>query len=184
MQEELLEPIFRKIRIGVIKKYLDNNAVFCDIGCGNGIFLRTISPYISTGYGFDKKVKESCERNLIFRKAYIDEKIPLESNTVDCVTLLAVLEHLEKPESVLLESYRILKSGGKILITTPAPISKPILEFLSYKLNIVSPVEIRDHKHYYPKKELIKLLERCGFVGVAARSFEFGLNNFAIGYKS
>ena len=121
---------------------------------------------------------------MVLKNAHIDEEIPLESNSVDCVTLIAVLEHLEKPGHVLSESYRVLKKEGKILITTPAPVSKPILEFLSYRLNIVSPVEIRDHKHYYTKKELSGLLEECGFAGVSARSFEFGLNNFAMGYKS
>jgi ubiquinone/menaquinone biosynthesis C-methylase UbiE len=184
MQEELLEPIFRSIRLGIVLKHLDKNAIFCDVGCGNGTFLKTISPYILKGYGFDKKVTELIEGNLIIKNAYIDEKLPLDSSTVDCVTLIAVLEHLEKPVSVLSESRRILKTGGKILITTPAPPSKPILEFLSYQLNIVSPVEIRDHKHYYSKKELSGILKECGFIGVSARSFEFGLNNFAIGYKS
>jgi ubiquinone/menaquinone biosynthesis C-methylase UbiE len=183
MQEELLEPIFRKIRIGVVKRYLDKNAIFCDVGCGNGTFLKNISSYISKGYGFDKKVNEHAEGNLVFKNAYIDEKIPMSSGSVDYVTLIAVLEHLEKPESVLSECNRILKKDGKILITTPAPVSKPILEFLSFKLNIVSPVEIMDHKHYYSKSELKSILEKCGFKEAQVKSFEFGLNNFAAGVK-
>ncbi len=183
MQEELLEPIFRKIRIGVVKKYLDKDSVFCDVGCGNGTFLKTISPYISRGYGFDKKVSEHADGNLVFENAYIDEKIPLESGSVDCVTLIAVLEHLEKPESVLVECNRILKKDGKVLITTPAPVSKPILEFLSFKLKIVNPEEIKDHKHYFSKIELEAVLKESGFTTVRVRSFEFGLNNFATGHK-
>jgi 2-polyprenyl-3-methyl-5-hydroxy-6-metoxy-1,4-benzoquinol methylase len=183
MQEELLEPIFRKIRIGVVKGYLDKNATFCDVGCGNGVFLKNISSYISKGYGFDKKVNAHTDGNLVFRNAYIDEEIPMDTGSVDYVTLIAVLEHLEKPESVLSECNRILKKDGKILLTTPAPISKPILEFLSYRLNIVSPVEIMDHKHYYSKSELKSMLERCGFKESYIRSFEFGLNNFAAGVK-
>jgi 2-polyprenyl-3-methyl-5-hydroxy-6-metoxy-1,4-benzoquinol methylase len=183
MQEELLEPVFRKIRIGVVKKYLNENSVFCDVGCGNGTFLKTISPYISRGYGFDKKVNEHTDGNLIYSNAYIDEKIPMGSGSVDCVTLIAVLEHLEKPESVLSECNRILKNDGIILITTPAPVSKPILEFLSFKLHIVSPAEIKDHKHYFTRRELSMILEKRGFANVQVKSFEFGLNNFAVGYK-
>jgi 2-polyprenyl-3-methyl-5-hydroxy-6-metoxy-1,4-benzoquinol methylase len=105
------------------------------------------------------------------------------SSSVDCVTLIAVLEHLEKPESVLSECNRILKNDGIILITTPAPVSKPILEFLSFKLHIVSPAEIKDHKHYFTRRELSMILEKRGFANVQVKSFEFGLNNFAVGYK-
>jgi 2-polyprenyl-3-methyl-5-hydroxy-6-metoxy-1,4-benzoquinol methylase len=94
-----------------------------------------------------------------------------------------VLEHLENPERVLSECNRILKKDGKIIITTPAPVSKPILEFLSFKLHIVNPVEIKDHKHYFPKLELKLIMEKCCFANVHVKSFEFGLNNFAVGYK-
>ena len=87
----------------------------------------------------------------------------MESGSVDCVTLIAVLEHLKKRERVLSECNRILKAEGKVLITTPAPVRKPILEFLSDKLHIVSPVEIKDHKDYFSKSELKSILEKCGF---------------------
>ncbi len=183
MPEELLEPLFRFIRVGLIKKHINKNTILCDLGCGNGSFLRSISGDIRLGYGFDKKVEESNCGNVTLKKSFIDDKIPLETDSVDCVTLIAVLEHISKPADVLNECNRILKKNGKILITTPAPISKPILEFFSYKLNIVNPVEIRDHKHYYTKRELENILQKCGYTGVRVKSFELGLNNFAIGYK-
>lgn len=184
MKEELLEPILRKIRINKIKKNIPKNCILCDVGCGfNAKFLLDVSDYISEGYGFDKKIDNKWINNIYIQNAEITDNIPLEDASVDCVTLLAVLEHLNNPTKVLSELYRILKFGGVLILTTPSPFSKPILEFLSFKLKIVSPVEIADHKHYYSKKELIKILEDMGFKNIEAHSFECGLNNLAVAFK-
>jgi SAM-dependent methyltransferase len=42
-----------------------------------------------------------------------------EANTFDAVFLLEVLEHVQEPQSALSEIYRILKPGGKIVMSTP-----------------------------------------------------------------
>ncbi len=47
------------------------------------------------------------------------EAVPVEDNKYDVAILSEVVEHLENPEKVLEEAYRILKPGGKLLICTP-----------------------------------------------------------------
>lgn len=184
MKEELLEPLFRLIRIRMIQDYIPKNCVLCDIGCGfNATFLRDISRNIKCGYGFDKKIENTEFKNIIIRNLEISDKIPLDDESVNCVTLLAVVEHLDDPQKILTEAYRILKQNGILLLTTPSPKSKPLLEFLSYRLHIVSPVEIHDHKHYYSNEELQELMEKTGFQHMLVSNFEFGFNTRAIGYK-
>jgi ubiquinone/menaquinone biosynthesis C-methylase UbiE len=183
-KEELLEPLFRYIRIEMIRKYIPKNCVLCDIGCGfNATFLRDISNSIKCGYGFDKKIKNCEFDNVIIKNLEISDKIPLDNESVDCVTLLAVVEHLDDPKKIMTESYRLLRKDGILLLTTPSPKSKPLLEFLSFRLHIVSPVEIRDHKHYFSNDELQELMETIGFRRVLVSNFEFGLNSRVIGYK-
>ncbi len=184
MKEELLEPIFRKIRVNKIKKHIPEKCVICDLGCGTtGEFLEEMNNRFLYGYGFDIDAKNKISENYIIKAADISKSIPLDDKSVDCVTLLAVLEHLSDPHDILSECYRILKPEGRILLTTPAPISKLILEFLSYKLSIVSPRQIADHKHYYSHNELRDLLIDAGFKSVKVFSFELGLNNCAIGFR-
>lgn len=185
MKEELLEPILRKMRIVRIRKYIPNNCILCDVGCGfSAKFLQDMTPFIKKGIGIDKKVDDLKSDKIQLIKMKLDEEISLPSGYVDCITLLAVLEHLEHPKQILKECYRILKPEGLLILTSPTPSSKPILEFLSFKLNIVSPVEISDHKNYFNSVQLIKILkEECGFSKITARTFQFGLNNFVLATK-
>lgn len=46
-------------------------------------------------------------------------KLPLEANSVDVATSLAVIEHLRDPENFLSEVFRCLKPGGLIYLSTP-----------------------------------------------------------------
>lgn len=184
MSEELLEPFLRRIRISKILRHIPEGCILCDIGCGfKAKFLLDISDHISKGYGFDKKIENKNIRNIELRTADISRSIPLQDESVDCITLLAVLEHLSDPEKVLSECYRILRHDGALILTTPSPISKPLLEFLSFRLNIVSPLEIADHKHYYSKGDLVNLLSRIRLENIEVKSFELGLNNMAIAFK-
>ena len=47
------------------------------------------------------------------------DNIPVADSSFDVILLCEVLEHLEKPEDVLKECYRVLKKDGIIIITMP-----------------------------------------------------------------
>lgn len=47
------------------------------------------------------------------------EALPFRANSVDVVLNIQVLEHVRKPDVVVREFYRILKPGGKLLLTAP-----------------------------------------------------------------
>ncbi|WP_022671244.1 class I SAM-dependent methyltransferase [Hippea alviniae] len=47
------------------------------------------------------------------------DSIPHESESVDFITMNAVIEHVENPSNILSESFRVLKKGGFIFIRTP-----------------------------------------------------------------
>ncbi len=45
--------------------------------------------------------------------------IPVESNYFDTILCIAVLEHVENPEEVVPELYRVLKPGGHLILEVP-----------------------------------------------------------------
>ena len=187
MKEPLFELIFRKLRIRRILNLVPPDSIVCDMGCGPvGEFLFGIRDHIKKGYGFDNLVQDCNEIKIVLQKMNIEtDKTPLNDSTVDVVISLAVLEHLENPLLMLKESYRILKPGGRLLLTTPTPIAKPVLEFLAYKLHLVSRREIDEHKHYFNREELREILVNAGFQEnkIKCSKFEFGFNHFICGEK-
>jgi len=185
MPEPLLEPILRHWRYYKVKKYISPESVVCDIGCGaQGEFLSRNSRLIKQGIGFDKKINKSSISNIKFVKTELEDKLPLENQSVNLVTMLAAIEHLESPQQMLKECYRILQPNGLLLITTPHPWGEPVLGFLN-KLKLVSTEEIEDHKNYFNQNELKKILISSGFSlsNIKTRYFEFGFNMLVIAKK-
>ena len=182
--EKPFEILVRKLRERKILKLIPIKSIVCDLGCGfHGKFIHNLSKRIKNGVGVDWKVKQRSFGNLTFTKGNLEKKLNLPSNKFEVVTLLAVLEHLNKPENAVKEAYRILKNGGLLIVTTPSKLSKPLLEFLSFKLGLIGVKHIKEHKHYFSKEELVILLKAVGFKEVKVSSFEFGMNNLTLAKK-
>lgn len=105
--------------------------------------------------------------------------LPFDDESFDVVCMLAVLEHLHYPLLMLKEIRRVLVKNGILLLTVPSHAAKPVLEFLSYKLHIIDEAEIRDHKRYFNKADLLDLSQRADLSLESHSYFQFGFNNFA-----
>ena len=163
-KEPFLEPILRKLRTKKIRPYIPKNCILCDFGCGaSALLLNTLGSHIRSGIGLDLKATPQPDKKIKLIQCNLDNTIPLKSKTVDVITSLAVLEHLNNPMNNLREAYRILKKGGLLILTTPAPVSKKLLEFFTFKLGILSIDTVGDHKQYFDKKELREMLVCVGF---------------------
>lgn len=183
-KEPFLEPKLRNARIRRVKELIKHNSVVCDIGCGSPPeFLLRVSKNIKQGVGIDKSIKNTVLGNIILKAHHVKTTIPFKESSFDHVTMLAILEHFENPERVLIECNRILKKRGSLIITTPTPESKFILETLSFKFGLVSTNEIQDHKRYFSREALRFALKNANFKKVDIKPFQFGLNTLAIAYK-
>lgn len=182
--ETFLNKFLTASRIYKVKKYLYQNSILYDIGCGDGRLLKKLSADILKGIGIDKEIESINSGNLEFYNLDLNDcKLPSENNSVDIVLMLAVIEHLEKPENIIMEVHRILKAGGLLLMTTPSPRAKPVLDFLAFNLGIISKSSIAEHKQYFSKDRLHDLLFKYKFRNFIIKPFQLGFNLLCVAKK-
>lgn len=182
-----IDKVIAKLRLSEVDKYIKNNDVILDFGCGHRSFLlENYEDKIEKGVGIDYDVKNNKKGKIEYIRGKFSGKLPFKDKEFNKIFLLAVLEHIEvdKVEKLFWEFKRILKDNGKIIITTPTPRSQFFLEFLAYRVRIISAAEIRDHKKYYDKNEIEKLAKKCGLRLSKYKLFEFTLNSYGIFEKN
>jgi SAM-dependent methyltransferase len=113
----------------IIRQHIppDRNLTILDLGCGHGAFLYFLQ---KAGYHNVHGVDISTEQVALAHKLGIttveqadinSHLASVDSQTVDLVLLMDVLEHLTRQElfDVLPEVFRILRSGGKCIAHVP-----------------------------------------------------------------
>lgn len=171
-------------RSRIVRRAIRPRSKVLDFGCGHqALFLQSVQKVIRSGIGLDyDATPRLLAPNLEISNFHFKDRFQFHDRTFDCITILAVLEHIPLDQVGVLfgEFRRILKDGGQLLLTTPTPASKPLLEFLAFKLRIISGPEIADHKHYWSEADIRRLAASEGFVCSHYETFQFGLNCFAV----
>lgn len=186
VDEPILEPFLRRLRL---RKVLPTIALYpdcalLDIGCGWEFrLLKEVEPHIKSGVGIDFKVREAEAGKIKTHNFMLDSKLPFPDESFDVVSMVAVLEHLANPVQMIMEIERVLKAGGRLVLTVPSKASKPVLELLAYRLKVINADEIRDHKKYYGKKELLDILKNTNLIVECHKYFQFGFNNLFVAKK-
>jgi 2-polyprenyl-3-methyl-5-hydroxy-6-metoxy-1,4-benzoquinol methylase len=176
------DKFIQSLRYRRVVHLIPKGSVVLDCGCGNGEFLRYAHKRIARGYGIDTvKGDFAGGETGTFMEGDLDQKIPAEDGSFDVVTGLAVLEHLNHPVVFIEEIFRILKTGGCCVLTTPSPRAKLVLELLAYKIRIISEKDIKDHKTYFNREELRRLFGK--FSNVKIYYFLFGFNTIIVAKK-
>lgn len=182
--------IFRLRFRQLVRRLPPKSDLVVDLGPGHTVrllrYLRN-SGRIARGIAVDVSLDRSVAGNgITLLEADLNGLLPLETASADVVTSIAVIEHLHRPELHVAEAHRTLKPGGRLIMTTPSPRSKGILEFLAYRLHVIDEHEIRDHKHYFDERELRQTMAAAGFrpEDVTYHGFLFGLNQLLVVTRS
>ena len=102
-----------------IERHLDDiEGIVIDLGCGTSPFREDILKYASKYIGIDW-TESNHELPHVSILANLSQYLPLRENSADTVVSFQVLEHLPEPKIFLTECFRILKSGGRLIITIP-----------------------------------------------------------------
>lgn len=176
-QDAPLERILSYFRYRRTIKYIKNKKVL-DFGCGiknwNSEF---IGKYPKLIHGLDRSKQSSEEKGNVVEIFTNIEDLPL--NDYEIILSMAVFEHIDP--FILIDILNALTDrttkNAIIFGTTPTPLGKPVLELLSYKLNLIDESQIRDHEIYYDNLWFNKILSKTNWVLSYYKTFQFGLNS-------
>jgi SAM-dependent methyltransferase len=107
-----------------------DNMVILDAGCGDMQYQKYAINNIYLGVDFGKVYKYYPHGSFI--NADLAD-IPIESNTVDLIWCIQVLEHIRNPSEVLDELYRVAKEKTKLIITLPFIYQEHEIPYDSYR---------------------------------------------------
>ncbi|HVF52560.1 MAG TPA: class I SAM-dependent methyltransferase [Actinomycetota bacterium] len=155
-----------------------------DIGCGSfPTFLD--GTHFTERFGIDQVHPEAWvglvpPLQLVTFDAESFPALPFRDASFDVVTMLAVLEHIEEAHlpRVLGEVRRVLRPGGRFVVTTPPPWTDRLLKVIA-RVGLVSKQEIEEHDKTFVRAELATLLASAGFISIEAGYFELGMNVWA-----
>lgn len=180
MSDERLTTAFAGEREGRVKyrakQVLDllgniRPSTMVDIGCGDGQITTELRcqfklpPQSITG--LEVYVRPDVEKNFTLTQ-FDGRNLPMENNSQDLVTIFAVLHHSSDPQELVIEAYRILSSGGCVILRdfdTPSQEDKLfqlIMDQMLYEVYTPYP-DVPIPGTYQSLREWTDLFRRSGF---------------------
>lgn len=161
----------------LVKKHLRAGSTLLEIGCGAGNLLLQATVKGSYPVALDlsmqallfvrSRLEEFCAgpdapRGYACIQS-IGERLPFPDASVDCILLSEVIEHLPDPQISIREAARVLRIGGRLLVTTPNYRSFwPVMEWAVDRMNMAPKMAGEQHiSRFYPAA-LRRLLVDCG----------------------
>jgi ubiquinone/menaquinone biosynthesis C-methylase UbiE len=134
----VIENTIRKNLLKTIFSEIGQSGTLLDLGCGTRPFYEYYAPHFEKTIGAD--LAESP-----FPKKQIDiycpaTDVPLPTGSIDVILCTEVLQDIAEPSELIIESFRLLKPGGKLILTCPfmVPIADGVYDhyrFTRYGLN-------------------------------------------------
>lgn len=153
-----------------------------EIGCGSGDLLAFMKQkgWVVTGTDTDPvAVQKSRSRGVRVHCGTLETAGYL-SNDMDVIAMNHVIEHVPDPTIVLRECYRILKIGGRLMVTTPNHESWGHCRFQKNWRGLEPP----RHLFVFNATSLLRLIHQAGFRKVDLRSSVRGAGWIMIASRS
>lgn len=142
-----------------------------DLGCGAGRFTAALRDTGAQPIGVEiaEGALERARRNVPgadLRLAPAVGPLPLEDSSVDLVWCSEVLEHVPDTARLLSEIRRVLRTGGRLLVTTPShgPLRRTLIALARFDAHF-DP--LGQHVRFYSRASLRRVLGEFAFEEVS-----------------
>jgi len=173
----LLSPFLQRKRFEQIIPYLHGSVL--DIGSGSGDLCKFCDKSTYVGVEIDKEsLMLSSEK---YPEYKFQSTFPDNSLVFDTIVASAVIEHIKNPIQFMTTIIKYLHSEGKLIITTPHPIGRYILDFGS-RFGIFSYDANEEHEHYLRKSDFKTISSLLNLKICLYKRFLYGFNQVCV-YK-
>ena len=95
-----------------------------EIGSGEGYGIKELSPKSQKYIAIDKfkteiDLSKHQDSDIEFLKMNVPPLTDIDDNSIDFVVTFQVIEHIKNDKEFVKEIFRVLKKGGKLILTTP-----------------------------------------------------------------
>lgn len=152
-------PLTRYMRAKEALSAIEGSESHLDIGCADCYFL----------------LKSPCARRVGLDLRFGDrvtDRLDFPDESFTNVSQLAVIEHLDSPGKLIKEIHRVLKPGGRLILTTPKENGAWAMRLLKKDIDEI-------HNEYFDLDAINKLTEGL-FELVTFREFMFGVNQLFV----
>lgn len=173
-------------RYNYVAYEVGNRKQTLDIGCGKNEFVR--KHLSGQGHGVDIHLHEGLTEDNIVKGNYL----PLQwKNNYDCVTFIASMNHMKGPRGITCEAFRVLRPGGKIVVTMGNPIAEVLAHWvIGIHIKLGKGYDLdghngSNHRPYMWDWEIKTLLLNAGFKDIKKKYFwtQWGFNHLFTAVK-
>ncbi len=174
---EGMRPPYMQARLDFLLAHVPARARVLDVGCGEGWFTAALAEAGREAVGIDvaeeplRRARARAPRLDLRRVPAAGEWSSLPDVSFDAVWAGEVIEHVADTAGWLSEVRRVLRSGGALVLSTPAhqPLTRLALG-LSGRAFAAHFDPRSDHLRFYTRRTLMALLEDFGFEPIATRA--------------
>lgn len=146
----------RRVYMGLLETQIQAGSPgrVLDLGCGLGGFIPELAKLGFEVFGADMDHDSLlyCLGRGMSRCTEVDcYKLPFADHSFDWVTLFDVVEHIEHDGHIMREVQRVLKPGGRVMVSVPA-----------YQFLYANNDRVAQHYRRYTRRRLTRLLEDSG----------------------
>jgi len=160
---------------------LPKGKLLLDLGCGTGLFMRRYGEQGGTAIGLDiSRGMVDAAREQAGGFDYLvgtAEVLPFRDATFDAVSCMLAFSYLGNPAGMLRESFRVLKPGGGIAVSTLARTVITSLVPTIYRIGErmeISKIGVGDFgERYYTREEMTRIFQEAGFTDVRVKRCSF-----------
>lgn len=146
----------RRVKEYIISKVPKDVSSILDVGCGSGWVAEHYIKKLIKVHSLDisitnpSKAMQHYPGQKHFGVVADSFRLPFVDNSFDCVIASEIIEHVVNPVEFIKEVFRVVKKGGRLIITTPY--KEKLIYYLCVHCNKKTPVHA--HLHSFDEKML------------------------------